>query len=107
MLSALRRTAAIQRRILAVVFCGGAGGACGGEKGGGTAGGGTGALGKAAAGMLAAGGSGLALWMFSSSSFADSASERSDPNYQIVFREPKQEKKSNFLLGGYFFPPLC
>ncbi|XP_010907508.1 calcium uptake protein, mitochondrial isoform X2 [Elaeis guineensis] len=102
MLSALRR-APIQRRILAAVFCGGAGGASGCEKGGGPAGGPTGALGKAAVGILAAGGSGLALWMFPSSSFADSASERSDPkHHQIAFRDPKQGKKFKFLLGDSY-----
>ncbi|KAG1327818.1 calcium uptake protein, mitochondrial [Cocos nucifera] len=101
MLSALRRPA-IQRRILAAVFCDGTRGASGGEKGGGPAGGRTGARGKAAAGILAVGGSGLALWMFPSSSFADSASERSDPKHQIAFRDPKKEKKSKFLLGDSY-----
>ncbi|XP_008775754.2 calcium uptake protein, mitochondrial [Phoenix dactylifera] len=101
MLSAIRRSA-IRRRSVATVFCGGAGGACGGEKGGGPAGVGPGVLGKAAAGILAAGGSILALWMFSSSSFAESASDRSDPQHEIVFRKPKQDKKSKFLLGDSY-----
>lgn len=91
-------------RILAVMFRGGAGRACGGEEGRGpAAGGGTGVLGKTVAAILAAGGSGLALSTFASSSFPDSASERSDPKHRILFREPKQEKKSKFLFRGHFF----